>query len=179
MNTQLTSRFCGCLVSILLISHTFAQKSENKGLAAVLFPQDAVSTSNNSDSRSAENINVNTKVLGAFVKSFENATNLNWSKVGKNFLATFRIAGKERRALFTKKGNLIYSIVYGTEADLPAETRKLVKSVYIDHTIASAIEVKEDDKTIWVIRLEDATSLIFVRIENGEMEQTKHYQKEK
>lgn len=179
MNTQLISRFCGCLLSILLISHTFAQKSRNKSLAA-LFPQDAVSASNNnSDSPSVENIEVSTKIVGAFVKSFENATNVKWSKVGKNFLATFRIAEKERRALFTKKGSMIYSIVYGTEADLPAETRKLVKSVYLDHTIAMAIEVKEDDRTIWVIRLEDPTSLIFVRVENGEIEETKHYQKSK
>ena len=62
---------------------------------------------------------------------------------------------------------------------LPAETRKLVKSAYLDHTIAMAIEVKEDDRTIWVIRLEDTTNLIFVRVENGEIEETKHYQKSK
>lgn len=179
MSTQLTSRFCGCLLSILLISHTFAQKSDNKSLAAVLFRQHAVSTSNDSDPRSMENITVSTKVLGAFVKSFENATNLNWSKVGKSFLATFTLAGKDRRALYTKKGNMIYSIVYGTEADLPAETRKLVKSVYIDHTIAMAIEISEDSRTIWVVRLEDTSSLIFVRVENGEMEETKHYKKSK
>jgi len=178
MSTQLISRFCGCLISILLMSHTFAQKSLNKNLM-VLFSQDAASTSNNSDSASIEDIDVNAKVVGAFVRSFEKATNLNWSKVGKNFLATFKIAEKERRALFTKKGNMVYSIVYGSEADLPAEIRKLVKSAYIDYAIATAIEVKEDNRTIWVVKLEDATSLIFVRVENGEMEETKHYQKSK
>lgn len=162
-----------------MISHTFAQKSRTKILAADLFPQDAVSINNNSNAGNTEKITVSTKVLGAFVKSFENATSVNWSRVGKDFLATFKIAEKERRALFTKKGNMIYSIVYGIEADLPAETRRLVKSVYIDHTIGVAIEVKEDNRTIWVVRLEDATSLIFVSVENGEMKETKHYQKSK
>lgn len=179
MSTLLISRFCGCLISILLISPTFAQKSGDKSLASLRFLPNAASTSNNNDERNIENITVSARVHGAFVKSFENATNLNWSKVGKSFLARFTIAGKDRRALYTKKGNLIYSIVYGIEADLPAETRKLVKSVYIDYSIAMAIEVKEDNRTIWVIRLEDAISLIFVRVENGEMEETKHYQKSK
>ena len=166
-------------MSILLISPAYAQKSGDKSLSSIRFLQDAVTISNNNDERNIENITVSAKVLGAFVKSFGDATNLNWSKVGKNFLARFSIAGKERRVLFTKKGNIIYSIVYGLENDLPAETRKLVKSAYIDHTIATAIEVKEENRTIWVIRLEDATSLIFVRVENGEMEETKHYQKAK
>jgi hypothetical protein len=179
MKPQIISRFCGCLFSILLVSCTFAQKSGDKNLATVLFPQDAVSTGNNSDVLSIVNITVSKKVEDAFVKSFENVTNLNWSKVDNKFLATFTVAGKERRALFTKKGNLVYSIVYGTEADLPVETRKLIKSTYIDHTIAMAIEVREDNRTIWVIRLEDATNLIFVWVENGEMEETKHYQKSK
>jgi hypothetical protein len=160
------------------MSHTFAQKSINTSLAA-LFPQDAVTSISNSDSPSIEKIDVNTRVVGAFVRTFDNATNVNWSKLGKNFLATFRIAEIERRALFTKKGNMLYSIVYGTEADLPLETRKLVKSVYLDYTIATAIEVKEDSRTIWVVRLEDPRSLIFIRVEDGEIEQTKHYQKSK
>jgi hypothetical protein len=162
-----------------MVSCTFAQKSGTKSLATVLFPQDAVSTRNNSEVLSIVNITVSKKVEDAFVKSFESVTNLNWSKVDNKFLATFTIAGKERRALFTKKGNLVYSIVYGTEADLPVETRKLIKSTYIDHMIAMAIEVKEDNRTIWVIRLEDATNLIFVWVENGEMEEAKHYQKSK
>lgn len=178
MNTHLAFRLCGCLLTILSGSHTFAQKSDDKIFAAISLSQDAVITDNNS-APSIENVNINTKILGAFKKSFDKVTNLNWIRINNMFLAVFIIDGKHARALFTKRGILVYTIFYGTENDLPAETRKLVKSAYIDHSITMAIKVNEDGRTIWVIRLEDSVSLISVRVENSELEQTEHYQKTK
>jgi hypothetical protein len=176
MNTHLAFRLCGCLLIILLGSHTFAQKSDDKTLAAISLSQDAVITDNNSVP-GIENVNINTKILGAFKESFDKVTNLNWVRVNNMFLAVFMIDGKYARALFTKRGVLVYTIFYGTENDLPAETRKLVKSLYIDHSITRAIKVNENGRTIWVISLEDSVSLISVRVENSELEQ--HYQKTK
>ena len=179
MNKQLVSRFCGCFLSILVISQTFAQKSDDKKLATILYTIDVAGIGHNDYTISSEKVNVNTKVLVAFKKSFDKVTNPTWSGVGKDFLVRFTINGKERSALFTKKGALVYSIVYGAENDLPAESRRLVKGAYVDYTITSATEVKEDNRTIWVIKLEDASNLVFVRVENGEMEETAHYQKAK
>ena len=178
MTRHLVSRLCGCLLTILLGSHTFAQKSDDKTFAAISLSQDAVVTDNNSVP-GIENVNINTKILGAFKKSFDKVTNLNWERINNMFLAVFIIDGKYARALFTKRGILVYTIFYGTENDLPAETRKLVKSVYIDQSITRAIKVNENGRTIWVISLEDSVSLISVRVENGELEQTEHYQKTK
>lgn len=179
LNTQFISRFCGCLLSILLISQTFAQKSDDKKLATLLYTKDVAGIGENGSTAGIENMNVNAKVSGAFEKSFEKATNVNWSGAGKDFLATFTTEGKERRALFNKNGRVLYIINYGTEKDLSAETRKLVKGAYVDYSIASAIEVREDNRTIWLVKLEDSLNLVFVRVENREMEETKHYQKAK
>jgi hypothetical protein len=118
-------------------------------------------------------------VTNAFGKSFKSATNVNWSKVDKNFQASFTVDGKETKALYNKKGRLVYTISYGSEKDLSSENRKMVKGAYVDYTITSAIEIKEDNRTIWVIKLEDITSLVFVRLENGTLEETKYYQKAK
>ena len=70
MTTQFTSRFCGCLVSILLISNAFAQQTGDKTFSyarseKVLYTMDA-----NTNSRPVETVNINTKVTNAFSKSF-------------------------------------------------------------------------------------------------------------
>ena len=179
MTTRITSHFCGCLVSILLISNAFGQQTGDKTFSyarseKVLSMMDA-----NTNSQPVETVNINTKVTNAFGKSFKSATNVNWSKVDKNFQASFTVDGKETKALYNKKGRLVYTISYGSEKDLSSENRKMVKSAYVDYTITSAIEIKEDNRTIWVIKLEDIKSLIFVRLENGTLEETKHYQKAK
>lgn len=179
MTTQITSRFFGCLIALFLVSEAFTQQAEENTLVYARLKNGTVISGSIENSRPIEAVAVNSKVLNSFSRTFEPVSNLNWSKVGKDFLAVFTSGGKENRALFTKKGKMVYTISYGAEKDLSSENRKLVKSIYFDYSITSAIEVKEDNRTIWVIRLEDATNLIFVRIENGEMEETKHYQKSK
>jgi hypothetical protein len=179
MKPQIISRFFGFLLSVLIFSYAFSQQSEDKTLAYTVLANGTDGTNSSNNSRPIETVNINAKVLNAFNKSFEPVSNLNWSKVGKNFLAVFTADGKTKRAMFTKKGGLVYSISYGNEKDLSPENRKLVKSTYFDYSITSAIEVKEDNRIVWIVRLEDADKMIIVRLENGEMEEMKHYQKSK
>lgn len=79
--------------------------------------------------------------------------------------------GTNRRALFTQKGKLIYSINYGSEINLPIDIRKIVKSTYYDYNIISAIEVNQNKKIVWVVKLAGFKKTISVRVENGEMEE--------
>jgi len=81
------------------------------------------------------------------------------------------------RALFTKRGNLIYHISYGYEKNLAEDIRRQVKSTYYDYDISRTIKVTEADRVIWVVNLEDAKNLILVRLEEGEMEEVQKLKK--
>ena len=48
--------------------------------------------------------------------------------------------------------------------------RKIVKSKYYDYSIRIVIEVKQDNRDIWVVKLDNASELITVRVEDGEVE---------
>src|SRR4030095_3844983 len=120
---------------------------------------------------------VSEKALKSFQSSFKNYVGANWYQVGKHFLATFEANGKKQKALFTKNGAMIYSIAYGFEKDLPAELRKQIKSNYYDQTIGMALEVNENNRTIWVVRIEDETTTTTLRLENGEMEEVQKFRK--
>lgn len=120
---------------------------------------------------------VSEKALKSFRTSFKNPVGASWYQVGKYFLAKFEADGKKQKALFNKNGAIIYTISYGFEKDLPTELRKAIKSNYYDQTISMAIEVNENNRTIWVVRLEDESSSTLVRLENGEMEEVQKYKK--
>jgi len=112
-----------------------------------------------------------------FRNYFENASNPRFYELNKNYLAEFMMDNKDNHALFTKKGRLIYHISYGYENSLPEDLKSQIKYAYNDYTITRAIKVTEANRTIWVVNLEDAKNLIMVRLENGEMEEVKKYEK--
>ncbi len=86
---------------------------------------------------------------------------------------------KQHKCLYNLKGNLIYSLSYGTEKDLPREIRREVKREYIDYNITQAIESHEDNRDVWIINLDDAKSFLSVAVENGFIEELSHYTKSK
>ena len=120
---------------------------------------------------------VTEKALQSFRSSFKNPVGASWHQVGKHFLAKFEADGKKQRALFNKNGAIIYTISYGVEKDLPSDLRKQIKSNYYDNAISMAIEVNENNRTIWVVRMEDSATMITVRLENGEMEEVQNFKK--
>jgi hypothetical protein len=115
--------------------------------------------------------NIPEKVWKNFREYFGNAENPTWYMTNKNFLIKFMTDDNINRALFTKRGDLIYHISYGYEKNLPEDIRRQVKSTYYDYDITRAIKVTEADRVIWVVNLEDAKNLILVRLEEGEMEE--------
>jgi hypothetical protein len=119
----------------------------------------------------------NIKIERALVGYFKNATNIRWYEIKNNYLVKFKLDGHENRALFTRNGQIIYHIIYGTEKLLPADVRKLVKSEYYDQKITRVLKVNQDKKTIWVVHMEDEKEFILARVEDGELEETKRMEK--
>ncbi len=179
MKTKIIITLLSC--GLLLITNTtFSQLALNKKNDNFIY---AMSLALNTDTTTRANVfNLNTvakniKVQRSFVSYFgENAEN-NWSMVGNDFLNRFHSNGILTNALFTKNGQLIYTITYGSEKNMPADLRKIVKREYYDYTITMAIEVKENNRDIWVVKLDNASEQITVRIEDGEMEQVQQFQK--
>jgi len=120
---------------------------------------------------------VNTKITRALEGYFKNATNIRWYEIKNNYVIKFNLGGHQNRALFTKSGHLVYHITYGTEELLPGEVRKLVKSEYYDQKITRVLKVNQDQRTIWVIHMEDQKEFIMVRVEDGQLEETKRMEK--
>ncbi len=163
MKTQIISRISGCFLSILLVSSSFAQADFATRPQVVITGAD---------------VKVNEKILTEFSRFFANAENVRWyDDVYKKFVVKFFMDDQNHQVLLTKKGNLVYHISYGSEKHLPAEVRKMIKSEYYDYRITLAIKVEEDNRTIWVVNMEDDKSLIIARVEDGVMEEVRNLRK--
>jgi hypothetical protein len=120
---------------------------------------------------------IDQKVWEGFRKSFKNAVDPRWYKIAEDYLVRFIMENQEQSALFNKKGSLKYHISYGTEKNLPPEIRQQVKSIYVQYKITSAFSIKESNRLIWVVNLEDDTNMLVLRVEDGEIEEAKNYKK--
>lgn len=114
---------------------------------------------------------VSNKIAKSFKKYFGEQAEQNWSIVGNNFLNRFHVNGVLTNSMFDKNGNLIYTIRYGTEQDMPEDVKRIVKSEYYDYSITMAVNVNESKRDIWVVTLVNATQQLTVRVEDGDMEQ--------
>jgi hypothetical protein len=164
MKMQSLARFITGTVFFLLISAgLLAQTDSSKVLPAITV--------------TGSKVTVNDQVWKAFQGYFKDAQDLRWYKIDRDYLAKFIMEDQEQSALFNKRGSLVYHITYGTEKNLPADIRQQVRSVYYDYTISKALSIREANRVIWVLNLEDAKSMLVVRVEEGEMEEAKRYKK--
>ena len=165
MKKQLISCIAGGLVSMLSVNISFAQEESFKELPSITV--------------SASTSNVSAKVNKAFGQYFKGASHQRWYQLDKNFLVKFIQNDQENRALFTKNGQLVYHISYGSEKHLPSEVRGLVKSTYYDQSITRVLKVNQDKRNIWVVSLEDDKNYVMVRVEDMELEETQRLLKSK
>ena len=121
---------------------------------------------------------LNSKVMTSFNKLFSDARNIIWLSDKKNTQTVyFERKGKATRAAFTKNGELKYAITTYTEECLPAEILFQVKNTYFGKSIFGVTEVQVDDKTAYLITLEDKTSWLHIKVLDGEMTEEHVYLK--
>ena len=121
--------------------------------------------------------NVTKAVSASCEQAFPDALETQWYKMNKKYLASFMANDQRNSALFRANGQIVYYISYGFEKDIPKDTRMIVRTHYPDYAITKAINVKQQDRDIWVINVEDKKKLILVRIEESELEEVGNFDK--
>ena len=122
-------------------------------------------------------VNVNSRALKDFTKSFKDAENVSWSEMKDGFIAKFIDGGVETKAYYDQKGRWTATIRTYKENKLPKDIRKQVKSTYYDFTINQINEVTLGQITAYLVRIEDEDSFKTIRVIDGEMDVYEDYKK--
>lgn len=119
-------------------------------------------------------------VLITFHSSFPTATEVTWYNMPKGCLyAAFNTPGKTVRAMFNKKGRMLYSISYYTKEMLPASVLQTVKDNYCGKSIYGITEISYNKEKVYALVLEDQTSWINIKIADNEIMEEKVYRRAK
>jgi hypothetical protein len=113
---------------------------------------------------------VNQKASREFKKTFKDVNNEKWYSIKNGFLAEFSLNTTKNRVVYDKKGNWKYTVSYYDEKNLPAEIRAIVKPVYYDYTISRVEEIHANDQIIYIVHVQNDSSLKTLRICEDQMD---------
>ena len=123
---------------------------------------------------------VNAKAVKDFKQTYKTVTNEKWYEMPDGIRATFTLNDIRYRLDYEKNGSWLHTIRYYDEKKLPAETRRLVASSYLDHTVTLVEEIeKPRDVITYIIHLEGKTNWVNIKVCNGEIEEWQKFNKSK
>lgn len=98
---------------------------------------------------------INEKVLKAFNESFGDAKNVSWYESGKVISARFNCNGIDTQIRYDKNGNVLQTIRYYTEKELPPFIHTKVKEQYKDKEIFGVTELSSGSYLYYFVVLHD------------------------
>jgi len=106
-----------------------------------------------------------------FKTRFSTISNEQWSHMDKGYCVYFTKDGFKVRAYYDQRGFWKASLKYCDETQLPHFIRDVVKRTYYDLAITFVNIVEVPDHTVYLVHLEDKTTLKVVRVtDEGEMD---------
>ncbi|MCH5686590.1 hypothetical protein LWM68_21435 [Niabella sp. W65] len=105
---------------------------------------------------------VNEKAQKTFVTIFKDAADVTWSNAGDHYEAYFNNAGIKTRVTIDAKGNLLQTIRYYGENNLPATVRYAIKDNYKGKEVHGVTEVTNKNGTNYRIVLKDSKHYIHI-----------------
>jgi hypothetical protein len=115
--------------------------------------------------------NGNSKAVNDFNRRFNKVSDAWWLSDNNGFTSYFKEDGFTNRVAYDRKGNWIYTMIYYNESRLPKNVRSVVKSEFYDLTIVLVKEVQTMYGKVYVVNLEDKTTIRIVKVnDEGEME---------
>lgn len=122
---------------------------------------------------------IHVKAMRDFIKRNKTAANANWMVVENGFVVKYTDKKNSRcRTVYNCKGEFSYTVRQYFENTLQRDVRAMIKSQYYDYTITLVEEIEQSLKPlIYVVHMEDATTLKNIRVSEREMEVIEEYTK--
>lgn len=167
-------RLIGILPAFLLINHSQAQPT---GRSMLLNTSTLKSFANKLTTGMEFNAaitimyRINKKIARDFSQHFSAAGDISvYTDASSRTLVSCLVNGVQNRITYDRKGNFVSNLRHYGEEGLPKEVRHLVRSTWYDYAIVYVVEVNYNEKTGFVITLEDRISWKRIKVVDGETE---------
>jgi hypothetical protein len=122
---------------------------------------------------------IHVKAMRDFLKRDKTAANVDWMIVETGYVARYYDCNNSLcRTVYNNRGEFVYTIRQYQENVMPREVRGIVKGQYYDYTITLVEEIETTQQPlVYVVHLQDATTIMNVRVCEREMEVMEEYRK--
>lgn len=121
---------------------------------------------------------VNQKILKSFTETFSFAEDVVWQEDNHLFQANFWQGGINIRARYDDQGNLLETIRYYFEKQLPPMVLSRLKKKYTGKAIFGVTEISSDENTSYFVTLQDEKNWYTVKADvYGNLQQTERFKK--
>ena len=93
-----------------------------------------------------------------------------WFKSPEGYQVSFVKDGQRHQAYFDQRGGYLYSLKYYAGAKIPKATGDLVKKKYTDYQIDVVTEITDGDKTFYLVKIINPSSVKTLSVCDGKME---------
>ncbi|TKK66973.1 hypothetical protein FC093_15855 [Ilyomonas limi] len=123
--------------------------------------------------------NISIHAMRDFMIKYKDVDDASWYEVDNGFVARFTAGEATTTVTYKKNGEWLYTITSYGEMKMPENIRALVKGTYYDYSIVNIEEVQipYKENNIFLVKMQDATTIKVVRIYEGEMEVIHDYTK--
>ncbi|WP_346237393.1 hypothetical protein ABDK00_018335 [Niabella insulamsoli] len=120
----------------------------------------------------------NEKVMKTFTQIFKDAGNVSWSNAGNYFEAHFILDDIRTRATLDAKGNLVQTIRYFKEDQLPSNVLYHIKKTYQGKDVFGVTEVSNRNGVNYRVVLKDEKNYIHINANSyGESQLVKKFKR--
>jgi hypothetical protein len=99
---------------------------------------------------------INEKVLKAFNETFTDAKNVTWQEMNNNsYRANFKLSEVQVRAMYDDEGNLLETIRYYGERNLPPNILAKIKKNYAGKEVFGVTEITSNEEVSYYVTLKD------------------------
>jgi hypothetical protein len=108
----------------------------------------------------------NAKVLSAFNKTFPNVKEVVWAEADNSYEVKFKQDEILSKVTYDKEGNILKTLRYYYEQQLPVLISTKIKSKYKDKKIFGVTEESSEEGTFYHVILEDAKHWINITVDS-------------
>lgn len=125
--------------------------------------------------------NVHIRATRDFIRRNKTVDKVEWMILDDGYVAKYADKNYSRcRTVYNSRGDYVYTVKQYNEAAMARDVRKLVRSQYYDYIITLVEEIDMPARpVIYVVHVQDETTIKKIRVCEGEIEIFEDYQKDR
>jgi hypothetical protein len=168
------------IFSILTISAMLfanASKAQNQYIALSGKSYDPTGSSTSSSAGMSALASSNPNAYKSFVNQYRNISDISVTSGKRTSTVVFKNEGILNRVCYNMKGECLNIIRYYDAAMLSQSVKDIIKADYAGYSIFGVTEVTVNQKTGYLVKIENEKYWKTIKVVDGETEETERYQK--